>query len=466
MLIKRPRISLASIFTQSTTWLSLVAVFLILSSSIWTYFSTNRLIQISQERRELALGESLALAISDLIISREYSQIENDLKQIMGNESVKSVLVSDLSGKVLAYLKRNKEHDKAESDFILTQINIPNNIPNNFTVIKENNISILLYKINPGVPLGWVRLESFNSLGDTLLNNFRTNIILTIITLFIGILGFSLSFFYRAKQKSEININELKKASTDREVRLQEIQENQRIKSMGVLISGLAHEINNPLGIVLTATTHISRSAANIRTNLVNLKPAALTDFLEDEEIAFQLIFDNLRRASDLLKGFREIDSNRVLDDIKEINLREYIQSIEQSLTPVLKNTRCKLKIDIDPTIAMKVSTGSLNQLITNLVLNSTIHAFEGLQDSEIKIVGVQDSQYIVLKISDNGKGISPQVLPNLFTPFYTTNRNKGGTGLGLYMSRQIASDVLKGSLNVENLPDKGCEFTLKIPRH
>ena len=264
----------------------------------------------------------------------------------------------------------------------------------------------------------------------------------------------------------EEDISALKKVSAERETLLQEAQENQRLQSLGILVAGLAHEINNPLGIAITATTHVSQAAATVRKNASNLTGSALTDFLEDEEIAFQLIFDNLKRASDLVRGFKDVARDRSLDEKKEINLKVYLQSIEQSLTPVLKKSKCTLSLEVDPSISLHVNSGSLGQLLTNLVLNSTIHAFDGLKDRQLKISGSQTLQHIFLKVSDNGNGISENVLPNLFTPFYTTSRRKGGTGLGLYISRQIATEVLNGSLSVENLPEKGCEFTLKLPRY
>jgi PAS domain S-box-containing protein len=264
----------------------------------------------------------------------------------------------------------------------------------------------------------------------------------------------------------EEDISALKTVSAERETLLQEAQENQRLQSLGVLVAGLAHEINNPIGIAITATTHVSQTAATVRKNASNLTGSALTDFLEDEEIAFQLIFDNLKRASDLIRGFKDVARDRSLDEKKEINLKVYLQSIEQSLTPVLKKAKCTLSLEVDPSISLHVNSGSLGQLLTNLVLNSTIHAFDGLKDRQLKISGSQTLQHIFLKVSDNGNGVAENVLPNLFTPFYTTSRRKGGTGLGLYISRQIATEVLNGSLSVENLPEKGCEFTLKLPRH
>jgi PAS domain S-box-containing protein len=264
----------------------------------------------------------------------------------------------------------------------------------------------------------------------------------------------------------EEDISALKTVSAERETLLQEAQENQRLQSLGVLVAGLAHEINNPIGIAITATTHVSQTAATVRKNASNLTGSALTDFLEDEEIAFQLIFDNLKRASDLIRGFKDVARDRSLDEKKEINLKVYLQSIEQSLTLILKKAKCTLSLEVDPSISLNVNSGSLGQLLTNLVLNSTTHAFDGLKDRQLKISGSQTLQHIFLKVSDNGNGIAENVLPNLFTPFYTTSRRKGGTGLGLYISRQIATEVLNGSLSVENLPEKGCEFTLKLPRH
>ncbi len=264
----------------------------------------------------------------------------------------------------------------------------------------------------------------------------------------------------------EEDISALKTVSAERETLLQEAQENQRLQSLGILVAGLAHEINNPIGIAITATTHVSQTAATVRKNASNLTGSALTDFLEDEEIAFQLIFDNLKRASDLVRGFKDVAQDRSLDEKKEINLKVYLQSIEQSLTPVLKKAKCTLSLEVDPSISLHVNSGSLGQLLTNLVLNSTIHAFDGLKDRKLKISGSQTLQHIFLKVSDNGNGIAENVLPNLFTPFYTTSRRKGGTGLGLYISRQIATEVLNGSLSVENLPENGCEFTLKLPKY
>lgn len=203
MRTKKATPPLGAIFTQFTVWFALAAVVLISISSIWTYYSMNRLIQISQERREVALGKGLALAISDLIVTKDYAQLESDLQQIMGNENVRSVLVADLRGNVLAFLGRNAEFDEARSNFSLSRIELPASLLDPHIVTKKNDLSVLWYKVDPGIPLGWIRIESFNNLNDALLNSLRINIMLSVFVLFLGLFGSAVGLLYRAKQKSQ-----------------------------------------------------------------------------------------------------------------------------------------------------------------------------------------------------------------------------------------------------------------------
>lgn len=203
MRTKKVASSLGPIFTQFVIWFALAALILISVSSAWTYYSMNRLIQISQERREVALGKGLALAVSDLIVTREYAQLEGDLQQIMSNEGVRSVLVTDLRGNVLAFLERKAEYEEVKPNFSLSRIDLPKNSPDLFAFDKKNDLSVLWYKVDPGIPLGWIRMESFSNLNDALLNNLRINIMLSVFVLFLGLFSTALTLFYRAKKKTQ-----------------------------------------------------------------------------------------------------------------------------------------------------------------------------------------------------------------------------------------------------------------------
>jgi len=92
------------------------------------------------------------------------------------------------------------------------------------------------------------------------------------------------------------------------------------------------------------------------------------------------------------------------------------------------------------------------------------VHAFEGIRSPEIIIRAEQQGDEVVIAFSDNGNGIPANILPEIFTPFFTSKRSTGGTGLGLYIARRIATDTLHGSLTAENKPEGGAIFILRFP--
>jgi len=192
-----------AIFTKIISWFSVVGVVLLSASSIWTYYNMNQLIQVTQERREIALGKGLALAISDLIVTRNYAQLEGDLRYTMGNESVHTVAAVDLNGDVLAALERKPDSNQIVENFSIRKITPPESLTGEYLIQKVGGRSVLWYKVDPGVPLGWIRMESYTGLDDALLENLRLNIMLSIAILFFGLFGASLALFYRAKQKTQ-----------------------------------------------------------------------------------------------------------------------------------------------------------------------------------------------------------------------------------------------------------------------
>ena len=262
------------------------------------------------------------------------------------------------------------------------------------------------------------------------------------------------------------DITQYIRANTEREILLQQMQEGQKFESLGIMVAGLAHEINNPLGIALSAASHLVHTTDSLRS----LKPGdqvdnTLVEFVEDEALALKMILDNLNRATALIDGFKEVAADKSIDIQKPIVLHEYLETIKQSLTPVLKNKKCKLNIDVDPTIRLVVNSGGLGQIISNLVINATVHAFADQRDRQIFIESVSDEKNIVLSIRDNGTGFAPDGINKAFTPFYTTRRSEGGTGLGLYISKQTAISKLQGDLSLDPEYSDGARFILTIPR-
>lgn len=247
----------------------------------------------------------------------------------------------------------------------------------------------------------------------------------------------------------QVDVTSLRDAEAERNLMIAEIQESQKLESLGILVAGISHEINNPLGIAITATSHVSQSTEELRKLLSKqgvLNPA-VDDFLEDEKLAFNLIQSNLERAANLVKNFREIAADRSQDDMRVVDLKQFLEGISGTFAPLMRRARCKLITDIPEHIELVLDTGTFGQLITNLVVNATVHAFEGIENPEILIRVVEVNGSIALTVEDNGNGIPSSALPQLFTPFFTTKRLTGGTGLGLFIAKRIAIESLNGDL-------------------
>jgi PAS domain S-box-containing protein len=261
----------------------------------------------------------------------------------------------------------------------------------------------------------------------------------------------------------QVDVTSIRDAEAERNLMLAEIQESQKLESLGILVAGISHEINNPLGIAITATSHVSQSTDELRKLLSNqgvLNPA-VENFLEDEKLAFNLIQSNLERAAGLVKNFKEVAADRSQDNMRVVDFKQFLESISGTFAPLMRRARCKLITDIPEHIELVLDTGSFGQLITNLVVNATVHAFEGVKDPEILIKAVEVNGAIELTIEDNGTGIPSSALPQLFTPFFTTKRLTGGTGLGLFIAKRIAIESLNGDLVALPRSPNGTVFKL-----
>lgn len=265
----------------------------------------------------------------------------------------------------------------------------------------------------------------------------------------------------------QIDITTVRQAEEERNAMMAEIQEGQKLESLGILVAGVSHEINNPLGIALTATSHIAQSADKVKVALERqgLLNEQVKEFLEDEQEAFELIQSNLQRAATLVRNFKEVATDRSQESIRKIDLKSFLQTLAGSFAPLMRRSRCRLTIDAADGIETVLDTGSFGQVITNLVVNATVHAFEGVASPEIKISARLKGQQIEVSIADNGTGIPPDALPNIFTPFYTTRRTTGGTGLGLFIVKRIVTNELHGDVVITKNKPQGSIFSLVFPQ-
>jgi signal transduction histidine kinase len=241
----------------------------------------------------------------------------------------------------------------------------------------------------------------------------------------------------------------------------------EKMASLGNLVAGIAHEINTPVGVGVTATSHlqkVTKDFAHLYT-VGDVKRRDLTNYLAESEEALAIIFSNLERASQLIRSFKQVSVDQSSEARRVFNIKQYLGEILLSLHPKLKRTRHKITVQCDENLQMDSFPGAFGQIITNLVMNSLIHAYEPDHAGQITITIVPEgAQRICLTYADDGKGMEREVVAQIFNPFFTTKRGMGGTGLGLYILYNIVKQQFGGSIDCVSEPGKGTKFMIEIP--
>ncbi len=274
------------------------------------------------------------------------------------------------------------------------------------------------------------------------------------------------------KMLEEQNIkrnNELEKANSELEVSINHLKqtqeqliESEKMASLGGLVAGVAHEINTPIGIGLTGITHFVEISNHLK-ELYNKDEMSQNDFEEflktSQELA-SLINTNLNRAANLVKSFKQVAVDQTSEEKRKFDLKEYINEILSSIHSITKKTKLDIVVSCENNIKINSYPGSLSQILTNLIMNSIIHAYKKDEKGTLNINVTKKDDEIELIYKDDGKGIPPENLNKIFDPFFTTNRENGGSGLGLNIIYNIVTTKLNGRIKCKN-NQKGIEFII-----
>jgi|GEM_PF-6094036 len=242
----------------------------------------------------------------------------------------------------------------------------------------------------------------------------------------------------------------------------------EKLASLGGLVAGVAHEINTPIGVGVLAASSLHDDMQNLREAFAESKltRSQLQSFIAGAEQASGMILSNLKRASDLIGSFKRVAVDQASNDVQKLGLCDYINEVLTSLRPLLRATPHRIELQCDPDIQAELVPGALAQILTNLVMNALTHAFAGI-DKGLIVIQVEPHQddQLLLRLSDNGNGIPPEVLPKIFDPFFTTQRGAGGTGLGLHIVFNLAHQTLGGTIEAMSTPGQGTSFLIRFPK-
>ena len=242
--------------------------------------------------------------------------------------------------------------------------------------------------------------------------------------------------------------------------------QSEKMQALGALVAGVAHEINTPVGVGVTAASHLKHITGQFLELCSTGSPRRkdMTDYLEDMTEAADILLKNLERASQLIKSFKQVSVDQASETRRKFNVQQYLGEILLSMNPRLKKTRLEVLVDCGKELEIDGYPGAFSQIITNLVMNSLLHAFDPDEPGKIRIGVTEAEQNVQIVFSDNGRGIAAEHLPKIFDPFYTTKRGCGGTGLGLSVIYNIVVQKFGGTIVCDSQPGSGTVFTIQFP--
>ncbi|QDZ26845.1 histidine kinase [Noviherbaspirillum sp. UKPF54] len=265
----------------------------------------------------------------------------------------------------------------------------------------------------------------------------------------------------REREEQKVLIDQLEQA-------MNQLVQAEKLAALGSLVAGVAHELNTPLGNSLTVASALNEVIRNFmeRFHAGSLSKQALLDFIAQCREAAQLVERNSQRAAALIGNFKQVAVDQTSMRRRKFDLRQALDEVLSTLQPNFRHTRHRLEVDVEPGIEIDGYPGPVEQIIANLLTNSLLHGFEGIDEGIIRISAEQRARdHVALCFSDNGVGMSETTARRAFDPFFTTKLGKGGSGLGLYIVYNLATVVLGGTISLASSPGQGARFELLLPR-
>jgi signal transduction histidine kinase len=272
----------------------------------------------------------------------------------------------------------------------------------------------------------------------------------------------------KAKDSLEHQNAALNRALTQLQEAQSELVRQEKLASLGQMVAGVAHEINTPLGICVTATSHLVQELKLTKEEMAagELTEDSLNSFFEVVDQSLRIMTTNTQRAAALVRSFKQVAVDQSSDNIRRFNLGKYVGEVLLSLQPKLKGRPVKVQVECPPELELDSFPGAVSQVLTNMVVNSLVHGFERDQPGNITIrARLDDEDMVAFEYGDDGAGMDADTLSKLFDPFFTTKRGSGGSGLGGHILYNLVTGALGGSLRVESSPGKGLQYFLRFPR-
>ncbi|NVJ96932.1 MAG: GAF domain-containing sensor histidine kinase [Alphaproteobacteria bacterium] len=280
-----------------------------------------------------------------------------------------------------------------------------------------------------------------------------------------GLRGFNELLEMKVKKRTQ----DLEETLETLKLAQEELVRSEKMASLGGLVAGVAHEINTPLGVALTSITHMAGACDEFKSVVESgkIRKSDLVSFMETADEATLVVQRNLDRAAHLIRSFKMVAVDQSADDTRQIDVGDYIGEIVDSLIPTLRKKGVKVSAEATGKLVVNTVPGDLSHILTNLIMNATLHAFADDVARPEKAICVSAKRLktrIRLEVADNGRGIPEDIREKIFEPFFTTARGSGGSGLGLNIVYNTVYQKLGGTIEVKEAEGGGTRFCIHLP--
>ena len=245
-----------------------------------------------------------------------------------------------------------------------------------------------------------------------------------------------------------------------------QLVETEKMASLGDMVAGIAHEVNTPIGLGVTASSLLADKLSEIKMAFDNqtLKSSQLKKFLIDSDENVAIIFRNLERAAKLISSFKKVAVDQSSAESRTFNVSGLVDEVLLTISAKIESANVNVKVNCPEELYITSKPGPINQILINLILNSIFHAFDGLDNGTITINIMNLSDQLHINYRDDGNGIDESIKAKIFDPFTTTKRGSGGSGLGMHLVYNLVTQALDGHITLEEEEERGVSFDITFP--
>lgn len=261
--------------------------------------------------------------------------------------------------------------------------------------------------------------------------------------------------------------NEQLQDSLDRLHSTQEqLVQAKKMAALGRLVAGIAHEINTPIGVGITAASFLEKKSREV-SNLYasgRLPRSEFETYLRQSVDSTAAILNNLQKAAKLIQHFKQVAIDQHSEEQQRVNLKSYFSNLFAGLQAKYAPLPYQISLTCQEDLYVDIYPGMLVQIISHLFENSVLHGFECRQTGTISLDISRQGNRLLLLYRDNGKGMGSEQCEKIFDPFFTTKRAQGGMGLGMHIVYNLITQTLRGTIECQSKPEQGTTFSISLP--